>query len=91
MCADVGTILWDEREEGEREGEGKGRRKVTYEGVRQMEEWGGDRDHTSSSESDEEEEDKHSSDMELSDNQDSVGQLYLEVGKTISSSLYVRS
>ena len=79
---DVGTILWDEKEK-EGEVEEKGRKKRKYEGLRQMEAWEGNR---SSSESDDEEEedeeDDRSSDMELSNDGDTVGQLYLQVGKS---------
>ena len=59
------------------EGEGEEGGREEYVGVRQMEEWDEDSSDCSNSP-------RRSSDMDLSDN-DSVGQLFLEVGKTIGS------
>ena len=70
------------REEGREEGRGGGggKRRRGFVGLRQMEEWGegGEGDGSSS---EEDEEDKRSSDMELVNETDAVGQLYLEVGE----------
>ena len=81
LYIDVGTILWEEEEKEGGEGERGRKKKRSYEGVRQIEAWGDNQD-SSESDEDEEDDDKRSSDMELSNDGDTVGQLFVEVGKT---------
>ena len=90
LYIDVGTILWEEEEKGGGEGEREERgrqKKRSYEGVRQIEAWG-DTQSGSESDEDEEDDDKQMSDMELSNDGDTVGQLFIEVGKTCIKHLY---